>query len=153
MNLLEGNITQDMSLLLNFLKSQDVAEGDISLESFLSSLTLSIIFCMCQLSLFVCLRKHFPKFHYHYDNSALKKLKSFDWKLFNPSHYLDINGYKSKIGMDGYLLLRFLYISLYMFVGISIVSITVLLPVNYYYGISKDTVGVIVEYLALASEV
>lgn len=134
-------IKEDMLIFLNTTQSGQVnVERGISLESFLSSMTFSIIFCMLQMTLFIYLRGQYPNFYYYYNNYKPTKNKIFNWKLFNPFNYLDITGFKSKIGTDAYLLLRFLYISLYMFVGISIVSVTVLLPVNYCFGIHNDQI-------------
>lgn len=138
---MDSGITDEMLLFLNFSQSgQVVAEKGVSLESFLSSMIFSIILCMLQMVLFICLRTNYPKFYYYFGNYKPSENKLFNWRLYNPFNYLDIKGFETKIGMDAYLLLRFLYVSLYMFVGISIISVTVLLPVNYCYGLSSDQI-------------
>lgn len=136
---MEPRLTEEVLHLLNYSQSgQVVIERGISLDSFLSSMTFSIIFCMIQMVLFVHLRRRHKGFYYYNDNHGWETHKLLSWQLFNPFNYLNISGYKSKVGMDAFLLLRFLYMSLYMFMGISIVSVTVLLPVNYCYGIHND---------------
>lgn len=120
------------------------AEG-ISFESLMASLMLSAVYCGLQLILFYYLRSRYPQF---YDKYGINKRNapsndnihvSSTFITFCISHlrkkndivkYLDIEEYK-KFGLDSYLFLRFLYVCLYFFVGISLVCLPILLPINY----------------------
>lgn len=115
----------------------------ISLESLMSSLMFATVYCAIQLFSFYYLQSKFPSFYDKYGvnkvkpkkgNIKCKSVVSFClYYLRNRNNILDflsIKEYK-RYGMDSYLFLRFLYVCLYFFVGISIVCLPVLIPINF----------------------
>lgn len=122
----------------------------ISLESLMASLMFSTIYCVLQLLLFYYLQSRYPQFYDKYGNNN-KSISSSNFAQSSPNkskmsfvafclhhirkkndiiRFLDIEDYR-KYGLDSYLFLRFLYVCLYFFVGIALVCLPVLLPVNY----------------------
>ena len=124
----------------------------MSLEGVLSSLMFSSIYCTIQIVMFYYLQSIFVDFYDRYGNhqhhsaeissgntvecgitkrtSVLSFCLHHIRKKTDAIHYLDIESYR-KYGLDSYLFLRFLYVCLYFFVGIALVSLPTLLPVNY----------------------
>lgn len=122
----------------------------ISLESLMASLLFSTIYCVMQLLLFYYLQSRYPQFYDKYGNGKSSNTNSRAFsdspdtsrlscvayclyhirKKNNIVTFLDIEEYR-KYGLDSYLFLRFLYVCLYFFVGIALVCLPVLLPVNY----------------------
>lgn len=109
------------------------ASTGISLESFLSSLLFSIIYCLIQIILYTYLCNSFQSFYdpfckVHEVNNARRFLR-FGKKLFN----LDIQSYR-ELGLEPYFFLRFLCMLLYMFLMLTCVVTPVLVPINFLYG-------------------
>lgn len=119
----------------------------ISLESLMASLMFSTIYCGVQLIVFYYLQTKFPEFYdkYNYDqeskhksthNSNESRRTVIQFCLYHIrkrndiSKFLDIEEYR-RFGLDSYLFLRFLRICLYFFVGISMICLPILIPVNY----------------------
>lgn len=139
--------------------SMNVANArGISLESLMASLMFSTIYCCLQLSLFYYLQGKYPQFYDKYGNDNItsnggeniygidnidskplassSKMSVLSFCLFQVRKkndivkFLDIEEYR-KYGLDSYLFLRFLRVCLYFFVGISLVCLPILIPINY----------------------
>lgn len=128
--------------LLGFLNTSrsGVAQGSagISFRTFISSLMISVIYCVFQLCIFSLLRCKFkniyqPNCYYARPDDRLEPLKEgfFSWIPTTIMHPL--NDYL-KLGLDAYFFLRYLCFLLTLFIILALINIPVLVPVNYVSG-------------------
>lgn len=133
--------------LLDFLNSSRAGtaqkEYGISFETFITSLTLSLIYCLYQACAFSLIREHFkniyqPNCYYVPDDEKIPPLKNNLFAWLTHSIFSPLDEYK-KISLDAYLFLRFISFVLILFFGLAIFNLPVLLPVNYLSGYDKYT--------------
>ncbi|QPG75196.1 hypothetical protein FOA43_002546 [Brettanomyces nanus] len=107
----------------------------LSLESFLSSLVFSIIYCLLQILVFTYLRKKYKDFYdpFHKISSGMFT-SNFEWLKLLGS--LDIESFRL-YGLEAYFFLRFLYVLLFLFLTITCVTIPILVPINFLCGANE----------------
>lgn len=113
----------------------------ISFQTFLSSLVISILYCCFQVSIFSLLRskiKHIyqPNCYYVSDKKKVPLSKDGLFSWLPATIMCPMEDYK-KIGLDAYFIIRFLTFLIVLFLGLALVNIPVLVPVNYNSGYSS----------------
>ncbi|AMD22777.1 HHR008Wp [Eremothecium sinecaudum] len=111
----------------------------INLETFLSGVLISFIYCVCQTLLFSCLRTRLPRIYqpnvYLLEHAASPILDSRETKTgvfgwIRATWHLPIESYK-KYGLDSFFFLRYLKVLCIYFLILSLVTIPVLIPIHY----------------------
>ncbi|CDR40684.1 CYFA0S05e03246g1_1 [Cyberlindnera fabianii] len=151
--LLASNVTEVISsshflYLLDFLNASRAGfaqkEAGISFQTFLSSLSISLLYCAFQVITFSLLRTRLRNIYQPNrlftniigEHESSPKEGLFSWVveiLVEP-----ISNYK-KSGLDAYFFLRYMCFLLFLFLGLAILNIPILIPVNYMSGYQRYT--------------
>lgn len=140
--------------LLSFLNTSRSGSAQssagISFRTFISSLMISVIFCVFQLCVFSLLRCKFkniyqPNCYYAHPDKRLPPLKEgfFSWIPATIMH--PMNGYLN-FGLDAYFFLRYLCFLLVLFIILAAINIPVLIPVNFVSGYDNYKTDDLLKY-------
>ncbi|KAH3677084.1 hypothetical protein WICMUC_001839 [Wickerhamomyces mucosus] len=144
MNIINANQLLKILDFLNASRSETAQSTfGISIQTFLSSLIISLLYCIFQISIFSLLRtkiRHIyqPNSYFVRDSEKVIPLNNalFSWlpaTILNP-----LEDYK-KSGLDAYFFIRFLKFLLVLFLSLAFINIPVLVPLNYCSGYDSYT--------------
>lgn len=131
--------------LLEFLNTSRTGSAQnaagISFQTFITSLIISMLYCMFQVSIFSLLRCKLksiyqPNCYYVPDDEKVAPLDDGLFSWLTASFMSPLNDYL-KMGLDAYFFLRYLRFLLILFVGLAALNLPVLIPVNYMSGYNK----------------
>lgn len=140
--------------LLDFLNTSRVGSAQkaagISFQTFFSSLVVSGLFCVFQIVAFSLLRTKLnniyqPNCYYIPDDEKIEPLNEglFSWVPFVIC--APLKDYFS-LGLDSYFFLRYLSFLVKLFLGLAILNLPVLIPVNYVSGYNYYKANEIIQY-------
>ena len=140
--------------IIELLKTSQEGSGNVvkaqgmSLEWVLSSMMYSSIWCFIQLVIFYYMKGKYPNFYQNgkkieikgnesinsnSNNNNISIIKYLQYEIRKKGdviEWLDIEQFKHD-NLNGYLFLRFVYVSLYFIVGLCVICIPILVGVNY----------------------